>query len=291
MSSQPEARVAVITGASSGIGKASAVALAQLGWRIIGVGRDAARCAEAEREIAAALGPGAKVEFLRADFDSMAEVRRVAGEIAALTDRIDVLVNNAGGVRDARYETVDGLEATFAANHLAPFLLTRELLPILRVTASRAILGAVRIIAVSSEGHEYCPAIKWHDLQFTEGFTTGAAYCQAKLANILFTRELARRLAGENIAPQAMHPGKVASNFAAHAEAQMQHHFATLDCLPPSAPARTIAWLASDTEGGRLPGRFFHDCGELAPAPQALDAVAARRLWDESEAILARLGI
>ncbi len=283
-------QVAVITGASSGIGKASAIALGKLGWRIIAVGRDPDRCEQARAEIVAAAGAGAKVDFLRGDFDSMAEVSRVATEIAALTDRIDVLVNNAGGVRNARYVTVDGLEATFAANHLAPFLLTRELLPLLRVTASQTAPGAVRVIAVSSEGHVYCPAIKWDDLQWADDFTTGAAYCQAKLANILFTRELARREAGAGIVAQAMHPGKVASNFATHAEPQMQHHFATLDCLSPDVPARTMAWLASDPEGGREAGRYFHDCAAIEPAPQALDMAAASRLWDESAAILARLG-
>lgn len=289
MTEQSGRKIAVITGASSGIGKSSAIALGQMGWRVIGVGRNPERCAQAETDICASIGDGAQVDFLRGDFDSMAEVKRVASRIAALTDRIDVLVNNAGGVRDAQYLTPDGLEATFAANHLAPFLLTRELLPILSSTATSAEPGGVRIIAVSSEGHEYCQSMNWDDLQFQHGFTPGAAYCQAKLANLLFSRELARRLAGENIFAQAMHPGKVASNFVNHADPQMRHHFATLDCLPPETPARTIAWLASDPEAGREPGRYFHDCAQMPPAPQALDAAAAKRLWEESEAILFKL--
>lgn len=283
------AKVAVITGASAGIGKASAIALGRLGWRIIGIGRNPERTAAAEGEIRAALPADAQVNFLRADFDSMAQVRQAASKIARLTDRIDVLVNNAGGVRDARYVTPDGLEATFAANHLAPFLLTRELLPLLRRTAEHSPPGAVRVIAVSSEAHEYCAGRNWDDLQFAEGFTPGAAYCQAKLANVLFTRELARRVAADGIAAQAMHPGKIASNFASHADAQMKRHYDTLDVEPPETPARTIAWMAAAPEAG-LPGaRYFFDLAEITAAPQARDDEAARRLWQESEAILARL--
>ena len=291
-------RVALITGASAGIGKASAIALGRLGWRIIGVGRDPGRTASAQADIRAALPDDTRVDFLRADFDSMAEVKRLADEIAALTDRLDVLVNNAGGVRDARYVTPDGLEATFASNHLAPFLLTRELLPLMRQTAQDAPDdtaqdapdGTVRIIAVSSEAHEYCPAMKWDDLQMEEDFATGAAYCQAKLANVLFTRELARRLEGENIVAQAMHPGKIASNFASHADSQMKRHYDALDCEPPETPARTIAWMATAPEAGRPGARYFFNMAEIEAAPQARDNEAAQRLWEESEAILARLG-
>ena len=147
----------------------------------------------------------------------------------------------------------------------------------------------LRVIAVGSSAHRRPEGLDWDDLQ-SFGSDYNMAYCRAKLANNLFTRELARREAGAGIVAQAMHPGKVASNFATHAEPQMQHHFATLDCLSPDVPARTIAWLASDSEGGREAGRYFHDCAAIEPAPQALDMAAASRLWDESAAILARLG-
>ena len=284
-------KVAVITGASAGIGKASAIELGQLGWRIIGIGRDPGRIAVAQSEIRAALQQAAHIDFLRADFDSMAQVSNVAQAIGALTGRIDLLVNNAGGVRDARYVTADGLEATFAANHLAPFLLTRELMPLLHNAAADSAPGAVRVIAVSSEGHAYCPAIAWGDLQLEQNFTPGAAYCQAKLANVLFTRELARREGANGIAAQAMHPGKIASNFSAHADAQMKRHYEGLDCEPPETPARMIAWMASARETG-LPGvRYFFDMAEIEPAPQACDVDAAQRLWRTSEEILARLGL
>ena len=279
------ARIAAISGASAGIGLASAIALARKGWSIIATGRDPGRSTAAEAAIRAALQPGARLDFLRADFDRMADVRALAQAITARTARIDVLVNNAGGVRDARYETVDGLEATFASNHLAPFLLTRELLPLLRHA------DGARVIAVSSEGHRYCEGMRWDDLQFTGDFTPGAAYCQAKLANILFTRELARREGANGIVAQAMEPGKIASNFAAHADAQMKRHYDSLDCLPPEHPAKTIAWLAEAAQAGPPGGRYFHDCAERPAAPQALDDAAAARLWGESEAILVKLGI
>lgn len=278
--------VAVVTGASSGIGRSAARLLAQAGWRVIGVGRDPARCAAAEAEIRAA-APGAPVDFLRGDFTEMADVRRVAGEIRALTTRLDVLINNAGGVRDALYVTGDGLEATFAVNHLAAFLLTQELTPLLTATARSAPAGAVRVIAVSSSGHEVCPGMQWDDLNMFETFSTGGAYCQAKLANVLFTRELARRYGPQGVIAQSMHPGVVATNFGSHGDAAMQAYMESALTTHPDEPARTLVWLATAAEAGRDGGRYFYDCAETPAAPQALDAAAARRLWEESEKLLA----
>jgi NAD(P)-dependent dehydrogenase (short-subunit alcohol dehydrogenase family) len=279
-------KTAVITGASAGIGKATALELGRQDWRIIGVGRNPQRCEEARSELESA---GIKADFLRGDFDSMAEVKRVAGGIARLTDRIDVLVNNAGGVRDRRYETADGLEATFAANHLAPFLLTRELLPILKATAASH--GEARVVAVSSSAHEYMPAMNFADLQFSENFSTGSAYCQAKLANLLFSRELARRYADEGIVAQTMHPGIIASNFYSYGDESMKSHLRQKGRNPPEHAARTIAWMAMSPECGMPGGRYFHDCAEADAKPQAYDDPAAKRLWEESEAILDRLGV
>ncbi|MCT2399472.1 SDR family NAD(P)-dependent oxidoreductase [Novosphingobium mangrovi (ex Huang et al. 2023)] len=282
----------VITGASSGIGKASAEAFARMGWHVIGVGRDPQRCADAEEAIRAVAAPAARVDFLRGDFTEMADVRRVAGEIASLTDRLDVLVNNAGGVRDARYRTSEGLEATFAANHLAPFLLTRELLPLLEKTAAESPEGTVRVIAVSSSGHMGCPGMRWDDLMMfgDENFGPAVAYCQAKLANLLFTRELDRRLADKGIIAQAMHPGRVGSNFASHGDDTMKAYMAANECVAPESPARTIVWMAIAPELGRDGGRYFHDLAEEEPAPQARDDEAAARLWRESERILDTIG-
>jgi NAD(P)-dependent dehydrogenase (short-subunit alcohol dehydrogenase family) len=288
MTTQDRNRVAVVTGASAGIGKATATQLVRQGWTVIGVGRDPERSAAAEAEVRAAAAENAEVHFLRGDFTEMREVRRVAEEIAGLTDRIDVLINNAGGVRDQRYQTAEGNEATFAANHLAPFVLTEALLPLLRAAAGDSPPGAVRVIAVSSSGHERCEGMKWGDLNMAEGFNVGTAYCQAKLANILFTRELGRRLAPEGIVAQAMHPGVVASNFASHGDDHMQKYMGSLDdTLSPDTPAETLVWMATAPEAGAPSGRYFHDKAEVAPAPQALDDEAARRLWQETEELLA----
>ena len=278
-------KTAVITGASAGIGKATALELGRQGWRIIGVGRNPQRCEKARAELEI---EGIRADFLRGDFDSMAEVKWVADKIAGRTDRIDVLVNNAGGVRDKRYETVDGLEATFAANHLAPFLLTRELLPILKATAAEH--GEARVIAVSSSAHEYMPAMNFADLQFVENFSTGGAYCQAKLANLLFSRELARRYGDEGILAQTMHPGIIASNFYIYGDESMRSHLDEKGGNPPEHAARTIVWMATCAECGQPGGRYFHDCAEAKAKPQAQDDEAAKRLWEESEAILGRLG-
>jgi NAD(P)-dependent dehydrogenase (short-subunit alcohol dehydrogenase family) len=282
-------QVAVVTGASAGIGKATARMLLERGWHVIGVGRDPARSAEAERELEQAAAPDARLDFVRGDFDEMHEVARVAGEIAGLTEQIDILINNAGGVRNRLHVTGEGLEATLAANHLAPFLLTRLLLPLLRKTAAATPPGTVRVIAVSSSGHQACPALRWDDLNMFGDFSTGAAYCQAKLANILFTRELARRVAGDGILAQAMHPGRIASNFASHGDAAMQSYMANADTDAPDQPAKTLVWMATAPEAGHDGGRYFFDCAEVAPAPQALDDDAARRLWEASEAMLAKI--
>lgn len=289
MNQQIPRRVVVVTGASSGIGKSTARMFAEQGWHVIGVGRDPARSAAAQAELRAA-APEARVDFLRGDFDLMSEVRRVAGEIAGLTDRVDVLVNNAGGVRDSMARTAEGNEVTFAANHLAPFLLTRDLLPLLKAAAADSAPGAVRVIAVSSSGHEVSPPFDWVDLQTFDDYTTSRAYCRAKLANILFTRELARRLEGDGIVAQSMHPGRVDSNFASHGDEAMQSYFKTAELTGSDEPAETIVWLATAPEAGAPGGRYFHRCEEVAPAPHALDDQAARRLWEESEKLLERIG-
>lgn len=284
----PPAHCAVVTGASSGIGRAAAALLLADGWRVIATGRDPARCAEAEAELRA-VTPEARVDFLRGDFNEMADVRRIAGEIAALTDRVHLLVNNAGGVRDGFYRTGEGLEATFAANHLAPFVLTRGLLPLLERAAAETPPGTVRVIAVSSSAHRHSPGMRWDDLMMEKDFTAGAAYCQAKLANVLFTRELDRRLAGSGIVAQAMHPGIVGSNFASHGDQAMQAHMASAALDAPDVPARTIAWMATAPEAGLPGGRYFFAQSEEEPAPQGRDDHAATRLWDESERILERI--
>ena len=282
--------VAVVTGASSGIGKSTAGKLAALGWQVIGVGRDPQRCAAAEPEIAAAARAGGGFTMLRGDFTLMAEVKRVADEVAGRTSRVDVLINNAGGVRDRQIITAEGTEATFAANHLAPFLLTRELMPLLKVSAASQPPGTTRVIAVSSSAHRVVDGTRLGRPAELQQIQPTLAYCRAKLANILFARELARRAEPDGIAVQAMHPGVVASNFASHGDAAMQAHMAAAPTVAPDEPAETLAWLATDSEGGRDSGRYFYRKAEETPADAAQDEAAAARLWTETEALLAKLG-
>lgn len=278
--------VAVVTGASAGIGRATARRLAGLGWQVIGVGRDPERSAAAEAEIAAA----GRVAMLRSDFTLMTDVRRTADEIRALTSRVDVLINNAGGLRDRQVVTAEGTEATFAANHLAPFLLTQELMPLLRASAAGTAPGSTRVIAVSSSAHRQVDGLDPADLQSLGDVGSMVAYCRAKLANILFTRELARRAAPDGIVAQVMHPGLVASNFAAHGSPALQTHYANAaDALSPEEPAETLVWLATDPEGGRDSGRHFHRMAEEPPSDTAQDDAAADRLWTESEKLLTAL--
>jgi NAD(P)-dependent dehydrogenase (short-subunit alcohol dehydrogenase family) len=282
--------VAVVTGASSGIGKSTARNLVALGWQVVGVGRDPQRSAAAAAEIAAAARGGACFTMVRGDFTLMAEVKRVADEVESRTSRLDVLINNAGGVRDRRIITAEGTEATFAANYLAPVLLTRELMPLLKNTAPNLPPGSTRVIAVSSSAHRAIDGLDWDDLQSLGTFHPAAAYGRAKLANILFTRELARREGPAGIVAQAMHPGRVASNFASHGDEAMQAYMAAADTVSPDEPAETLAWLATEPEGGRDSGRYFYRKEEETPAEAAQDPAAATRLWAETETLLAKLG-
>lgn len=268
-------KTAIVTGASAGVGKEAARQLLALGWRVIGVGRDAGRCAATEADLASP-----KFTMLRADLSSMNETARLANAILAMAPRIDALLNNAGGVVAERRTTREGLEATFASNHLAQFLLTTRLLP--------ALGPGARVIAVSSTGHEQCPAMNWDDLNFAKGWASGRAYCQAKLANILFTGELARRYGAQGLVAHAMHPGTVDSNFASHCEPGMQAYMESIKALAvtPDVPARTLVWLATGAEPGEVNGRYFYDMAPTKPSAAAQDEGAARKLWAVSEALV-----
>ena len=282
----PDIRVAVVTGASSGIGKETAKALAGQGWRIIALGRDPARSAAADVEIRAA-SIGQSVDMIVADLALLSEARRVAQAIAALTDRIDVLFNNAGGIAVDQRITAEGHEGTFAGNHLGPFVLTEALLPLLRNTARERPSGAVRIITTSSSAHEYSQGFDWDDLELLDHYQSGAAYCNVKLANILFTRALARRVEKDGIVAHAMHPGTVDSNFASHGDAMLKARMAAHDLRPPSEAADTLIWLASADSPGRSTGLYYHRREAIPAAPLALDEALADRLWARSEALVA----
>jgi NAD(P)-dependent dehydrogenase (short-subunit alcohol dehydrogenase family) len=291
MTQQDGRRVAVVTGASSGIGKAAATALAARGWHVIAQGRDPGRTSAAEADIRAAAAPGTRVDMLRGDLALLSDTARLTQEIERLTEKIHVMLNNAGGVRSELVITPEGNEATFAGNHLGHFLLTNRLLPRLRAAAVNSEPGAVRILSVSSTGHEGCPGLEWDDLQQLRDWKSGKSYCLAKLCNILFTRELAKRWAQYGIIANAMHPGVVGSNFANHAEPGMKSYMATLESFSPEVGADTLLWLATAPEAGRATGGYFHRREALTPSRAALDDEAAARLWAESESLVARAGV
>jgi NAD(P)-dependent dehydrogenase (short-subunit alcohol dehydrogenase family) len=282
---------AVVTGASSGVGKAAATALASRGWHVIGQGRDPGRSAAAEAEIRAAAAPGVTVTMVRGDLALLSETARMAAEISRLTDRVHLLLNNAGGVRSELVITAEGNEATFAGNHLGHFLLTNRLLPLLRKASVSSPPGTTRVLSVSSDGHEGCPGLDWNDLQQTREWASGKSYCVAKLCNILFTRELAKRVAADGIVANVMHPGVVSSNFVNHAQPRMRDYIATLESFSPEVAADTLIWLATAPEAGKVTGSYFYRRAALSPSTAALDDGAAARLWAESEALVARAGV
>lgn len=272
----------VITGATSGIGEAAAVALAKQGARIVFAARDRAR-ADATLGKLKRTNADAAHGYHLADLSTLAAMRAAGQAIAAAEPKIDVLVNNAGALFTTRGETADGLERTFAVNHMAYFVLTNALLPSLRATP-----GA-RIVSTASEAHQFGGPLDFDDLQMTRGYTAFGAYGRSKLANILFTRELAKR-AGPDVTAHCFHPGFVASNFATNngALAKGAMTLAKFVALSPEKGADTLVWLASSADAPREGGGYYDKRKPGRLAPFAGDDAAAARLWAVSEEIAAR---
>lgn len=277
-------RVAVVTGASSGIGKEVAKVLVAQGWRVIGTGRDERRMTEAAAEI------GGKIEMLRADLSLMADARRLASEIAARTDRIDLLVNNAGCMTDRLEMTAEGLEANFAGNHLGPFVLTEGLMPLLRAAAADASAGATRILMTASDASEMMGPLNLDDMQNLATFSPGLAYCSGKLANVLFARALAARLEGTGIVAHAMAPGATDTPFFSHGPEETQAYTRDLPKLSVADGADTLVWLATAEDPGRSSGGYWEQRAPRAPNPQVDDAVAVARFWEQSEKLVSSVG-
>jgi len=273
-------RTIVVTGATSGIGRATAVGLARLDSRLILVGRDAGRAEETIAEIRKATGRK-DVEVVRGDFARQADVRRVADELIARTEAIHVLVNNAGVTMMKRTTTPDGLETTFAVNHLAYFLLTGLLLPRLRTAAPGA-----RIVNVASDAHRW-GALDFDDLQNEREYKAMKVYGQSKTANILFTRELARRLEGSGISANALHPGAVATRLGRGSGRwfDLLQSAISVFMKSPEQGAATSIHLASAPELEGVSGRYFADKKEKQPMPHASDPALAQRLWEISETL------
>ncbi len=262
-------RVVLVTGATGGIGLVTARELARAGAQVHIVGRNANKTARVAAQI------GAASTFL-ADLAELAQVRRAAAEFRERVGRLDVLVNNAGAWYAQRQDTAEGLERTWALNHLAPFLLTRELLPLLRRSADG------RVVTVASDAHRY-GRIRFADPEFRRGYRGWAAYSQSKLANILFARELARREPA--IRSNSLHPGLVRSGFAHNNGGGVSRLWSLIDRfgLTPEEGARTSLRLAADPSL-QVSGQYFRAQKQARPARQARDDAAARRLWALSEA-------
>jgi NAD(P)-dependent dehydrogenase (short-subunit alcohol dehydrogenase family) len=273
-------KTVLVTGATSGIGRATALGLAELGARVAITGRDPGRAEDAAEEIRTA--GGGEVDVFVADLSAQSEVRRLASEVLRSLPRIDVLVNNVGGYWNTRHVTADGLERTFALNHLAPFLLTNLLLDRLQHS------GPARVVTVSSKAAAM-GRIDFDDLQGATSYSGARAYNQSKLANILFTIELARRLAGSAVTANALHPGVVNTSFGAEDPGRAQRLLVPLVRPFLKTPAKGAATsirvaCAPDLQG--VTGRFFVN-GKPGKAPgRSEDPATAARLWRVSEGLV-----
>lgn len=265
----------VITGGTDGIGKAAAHALALQGARLLIHGRDPQKGASAVAEIKAR-SRNAAVEFLQADFSSLGDVRRLAATLMERAPRIDVLINNAGGMFARRKLSQDGYEMTFAVNHLAPFLLTHLLMSSLRGGKP------ARIVTTSSEAHRRA---RLQLDQASSRYSAMGAYGSSKLANILFTRALAKRLAGTSVTATCLHPGFVRTNFGRDLSAVGRLVFGWVSrfARSPEKGAETIVYLATSAQVQGASGGYYFDCKPTQPSPAAQDEGAAEDLWRLSE--------
>jgi retinol dehydrogenase-12 len=273
-------KICLVTGATAGIGEVTARRLAGMDAAVTIVGRNAERAAASAARIKAATG--ATVEILVADLSSQADIRRLANEFLARHSRLDVLVNNAGAVFKRRLESVDGIEMTWALNHMSYFLLTNLLLGALHAAAPS------RIVNVASDAHSGAQ-INFDDPQLKRGYSAWRAYGQSKLANILFTVELARRLDGTALSANALHPGFVASNFGKNNGGLFAILFGLAQrvaAISPESGAETSIYLATSPEVAGLSGQYFDKCRAVAPSAEAQDRTAAARLWQLSEALV-----
>lgn len=278
-----QGKVCLITGASSGVGQATALGLARMGAHVALVSRDAKKGAAVRDALVAASGNQA-IDLLQADLSSQESIRQLAQIVLATYPQLDVLINNAGGVQGKRELTADGLERTFAVNHLAYFLLTNLLLDHLKAS------GAARIVSVSSEAHRMT-GIDFANLQGERRYSMWTAYGQSKLANILFTTELARRLQGTAVTANCVHPGFVASRFGTGGGSFWEWgiKLAAPFAISPTQGAQTSIYLASSPQVEGVSGQYFAKCRLAQTTKAAQNADDARRLWEIS-AQLTHLG-
>ncbi len=273
-----------VTGATSGIGLEAARSLARQGAKVVMVGRDAAKTARCLEEVRGG-APGAEVSSLLCDFSQQAEVRRLADEFLRRFDRLDVLVNNAGTVFKDRTLTKDGIEATFAVNHLGYFLLTRLLLD--RIVRS----APARIVNVASVAHRHA-TLDFEDLSFEHGYRLMRAYARSKLANVLYTRLLAQKVEGTGVTVNCLHPGAVATAIWSGAPKWTKPIIWVIGkfaFISAEEGGRRIVQLVTSPELSGTTGKYFEDGKVVDPAPRGRDDALARRLWQESERLTASM--
>lgn len=276
-----QGKTVLITGATNGIGKEAAKSLARMGAHVVIVGRSREKTQAVLNEIKSS---GGSVDMLLADLSSLDEVRRLATEFKSKYSRLDVLINNAGAFFTSRQESVDGYEMTFALNHLAYFLLTNLLLDVLKDSAP------ARIVNVSSDAHRG-GKLNFDDLQNKANYGRGgfAVYSQSKLANVLFTYELARRLTGTQVTTNALHPGFVATGFGHNNGGLVSLMLSVMQrfvAISEEQGAQTIIYLASSPEVEGVTGQYFDKSKSVRSSNESYDEAAARRLWEASEQLV-----
>jgi NAD(P)-dependent dehydrogenase (short-subunit alcohol dehydrogenase family) len=279
-----DGKTVIITGGNSGIGKAAAVELARAGARVVITARNEQRGTAAVTEIAAASGSSA-VELSLFDLADLSSVRTGAADLLERCPRIDVLLNNAGLILTERTLSADGYEATFAINHLGPFLLT-ELLRQRLVDSAPS-----RIVNVASTAHSFARrGMVFDDLMAERSYHQMEVYGRSKLANILFTMELARRLSGTGVTANSLHPGAVATGYARDGDTSGFLAWGVKVIAPvsltPEKGARTSVYLCSSPEVEGVTGKYFTKCREKRPSARARDEAAAARLWEVSEQLI-----
>ncbi|TFG66311.1 MAG: SDR family oxidoreductase [Gemmatimonadales bacterium] len=269
-------KTCLITGANAGIGREATAGLAAQGARILMVCRDIDR-GEAARSNILARVPGAELELIQADLSTIGAVRNLVRDVSRHTDRLDVLVSNAGQFNTRRTITADGLETTFAVNYLAPFILVNGLLDLLRRSQP------ARVVVVASGAH-YRGTIRFDDLQANHGYGGWKAYTQSKLANVLFAAELARRVGAGEVTVNSLHPGSVATKLLLRGI--VPPWLARPWTITPEQGAKTSIHLASSETVSRVSGRYFENCREKEPSVEARDLGVAERLWTASDEII-----
>ncbi|MCB0221333.1 MAG: SDR family oxidoreductase [Chrysiogenetes bacterium] len=272
-------KIVVITGANSGIGKAAATDLARKGAHVVMLCRNQSKAEAAREEIRRDSGSDT-VDFIQADLASFDSIRQAAAQVQKDYPRIDVLLNNAGLMLSKRSETADGFEMQFGTNHLGPFLLTNLLLQTLKDS------GPARIVNVASAAH-WGGKIKFDDLNMSKGRYIGfLQYCHTKLMNILFTRELARRIEGTRLTTNCLHPGGVNTNFAAGQAPGFLDGIVRSAMITPEQGARTSVYLASDPAAANVSGEYFAKCKKAMSSRRSKNMADALRLWTVSEQLV-----